>query len=363
MKRVIQGKEYDFKEERISISDLRFWPDNPRVYTDVYEGLFAKMDSHGLSDDELQLKIYNKLKGKENIRQLRDQIESSGGLAEPLIVQKQTNKPTNKYFYAVIEGNRRLAACKMIKETSKDNTKLAEDFSRIPCEVVPSNIHRSHIFSLLGILHIEGKLQWTPFDKAHYVKNRADSLHKERGTAENSISIIAKELGVTTKEAEMYIRNIDLMKEAKEKEKTKYSIYDVANRNRVIKEHLKEGGPKKKVWIGVLKNWPEKKPATEFRAAVGSLTRNRSRSNKHLNDFLKGVATLEEAAHRAESEGKIDTICHQVNKLRESINANRRHIEILDPTDPILNELAYEFSKLKPLVDRIYEKLEDKRNG
>ena len=348
MKRTIANTDYQFKEDDISIAKLRFWPENPRIYADLYS-LYDE-NAPDFTNPQLQQKIYDELRSHDDVRELREQIENAG-LMEPLIIRQNSRDNV----YDVLEGNRRLAACRMIIERAKGRklTETIKKFSTISCEVVPKNFPENHVFALLGTLHITGKLPWEPFAKASYVKRRVEALKKGGLPEDSALESAGKEFGETKQTVKIFIANIDLMKYAEEQKTTKYSFYDVLNRNITTRRDLEEDELKRR-WVESIREWSGK--ATEFRASVKATVKD----PRALKAFRAGKLNLEESAQRAEDNGSTDVIYQKVKKFRGSIANAKPRIKKMDSTDKVFKKLRFEFKHLKTLANEIFNILEKK---
>ena len=344
MKRVILKKEYNFLESNISIEKLRFWPENPRVYSEIFS-LYESTKDRSLNAGQLQEKVFQTLKDRDDVRELRRNIEDAGGLTDPLIVRKNSHDS----YYDVLEGNRRLAACRMILDRIDKNSEseLYNSVSSLTCEVVDKDIDESVIFSLLGTLHIEGKHPWTPFAKACYIKRRLENTGGD-------LSVVSKEVGESSQEIQTQIANIKLMEEADEKNETRYSYYDVLNRNRKTKGEMEDSPSKKKKLLKEAKTWNGTAP--QFRAELKDTFDDRNAMKK----FLNGKKSLEDAAEEAREKGSTNVILKRIKTFRESTLKDKSEIISSIPTAP---NLKYEFDKLKRLIEQINRELEKKENG
>lgn len=341
MKRKILKEEYDFSEKSISIEKLRFWPENPRIYSEVFS--FYEENRHeDLNSPQLQEKIFQILKNRDDVRELRRQIEEAGGLTEPLIVRKSLDGN-----YDVLEGNRRLAACQMIRERSDENSELYNSVSSLMCEVVSKDVKEGVIFSLLGTLHIKGKHPWEPFAKACYIKKRLDDTNGD-------ISLVEKEVGESQKEIQIQVENIRLMKEADESKESRYSYYDVLNRNRKTQKEIKNSQTNRTRLLNVAKTWSG--TAQEFRKDL----KDAFDDNKATKKFLNGNKELEESAEEAREKGSTNVILKRIEVFRKSMSKNKKEIISSIPTTP---KLKYEFSKLKRIIEQIDKELEEKESG
>jgi len=69
----------------------------------------------------------------------------------------------------VIEGNCRLVCYRKLLEQAHEADVDDEQWKRIPARVLPADITQRQIHILLGDLHIAGKNEWKPFEKAAYI--------------------------------------------------------------------------------------------------------------------------------------------------------------------------------------------------
>src|ERR1700674_4193937 len=89
---LIRGKNIPVRNTELEHAKLRFWHDNPRVYSAI----------RGNGIVPTQEEIQEHLIKMEHVKALIYDIELNGGLIEPLIVRDGT--------FDVVEGNSRLAA-------------------------------------------------------------------------------------------------------------------------------------------------------------------------------------------------------------------------------------------------------------
>ncbi len=130
----IQGKTYVIVYCEVKQADLKFYTINPRIYTALHSG-----NGIPTQDD-----IEGYLKKMDHVRELRDDIKKNGGLLEPVLVKESTRE--------VVEGNRRLAAYRLLAHT--DPIK----WGRIRAFVLPKTVNNSDISSILSQLHLKGRV-------------------------------------------------------------------------------------------------------------------------------------------------------------------------------------------------------------
>ena len=142
----------------IDVDQLSFDVRNPRLAE------FSESPIHNEMD------IIKILWDTEDVQELVMSITSSGFFRhEPLIVVEESDK------FVVIEGNRRLAAVKVIREHEvaqlvRANVPpvapgLLESLNRLPCLVDT----REGTWQFLGFKHVNGPAKWGSYAKARYI--------------------------------------------------------------------------------------------------------------------------------------------------------------------------------------------------
>ena len=167
----------DFKT--LNIDQIEFDKQNPRLPTTV-----------GTKESD----IIKYLAAKTGIEDLMISIGENGFfLGEAIVVT-----PAKDDKYTVLEGNRRLAALKLLRDPElaggrRSITKVSEEAeskpTRIPAYVVSS---RDDTLQYLGFRHISGVQRWDPLAKARYLKLLFDQAS---GKPEDRCREIAREIG------------------------------------------------------------------------------------------------------------------------------------------------------------------------
>src|ERR1035438_5822746 len=145
---LILGTKVPTTTQSLAQRTLRFFADNPRVYSIVRAN----------GKQPTQEEIEQQLCELEHVKELREDIKRNGGLIEPLIVRGGSLE--------VLEGNSRLAAYRQL--AAKDAIKWA----MVKCTVLPADVADSLIFALLGQFHIKGKKDWAPYEQAGFLYRR-----------------------------------------------------------------------------------------------------------------------------------------------------------------------------------------------
>lgn len=169
-----------------NISNLEFDQNNPRLPKKIYNQKDEKVIEWMLLDASLL--------------DLVGSIAINGFFpGEPLLVVK--NNTNNKY--TVIEGNRRLAACKILSSPSLASVKektIQKIISETPEENIPREVpvflfeERKDILQYLGYRHVTGVKSWGALPKAKYLFELFQ-LDKSTNSLKDKSRELAKKIG------------------------------------------------------------------------------------------------------------------------------------------------------------------------
>lgn len=168
----------------IQVSDLDFDPNNPRFAPEVANGPEGDLIERFVRDERL-LEILNSI---------ADQGYFAG---EPLLVVQVPG--TDRYH--VIEGNRRLAALKLLNGLAdvpegRSSIEAAVEQARnkpaeVPCLVFGNE---DAILRYLGFRHITGIKSWSSLQKARYIKKLRDRFYAGVAHRQQTVAL-AREIG------------------------------------------------------------------------------------------------------------------------------------------------------------------------
>jgi hypothetical protein len=170
----------------ISLQQLYFDPENPRLSSNSRD-----------ADDGV---ILDWMLKKGNILELMSSIAATGySDAEPLLVTQRLNGDG----YTVVEGNRRLAALKLLASPQLANLRkkaVAEIASTADIQLttsIPSIVYprRDDILDYLGYRHITGIKPWGPRQKAEYLKQLLASRINDGIPPERALPLVAEMIG------------------------------------------------------------------------------------------------------------------------------------------------------------------------
>ncbi|MBR1391664.1 MAG: ParB N-terminal domain-containing protein [Lachnospiraceae bacterium] len=205
------------EKRNIKIDLLLFDPENPRI----------PLELQGKNGEDQIIQYMVKF---GNVTELMLSIAELGySDAEPLLVVKSESEK-----YIVVEGNRRLAALKLLNNPSLTDlrTKTIHDIIHNAAVDIPAEVpcivyqNREGILDYLGYRHITGVKDWGALEKARYLEQLYNIHIKE--TDPNSIyQKLAKMIGSRSD----YVRKLHMA----------FMLYELANDEAYYGLEIKEG--------------------------------------------------------------------------------------------------------------------------
>lgn len=323
------GKEkYKVIKCELEQSKLKFFPENPRVYSALNIG----------DEKPSQEQIEEVMCNDDRIKQLKESIKSNGGLLEPIYVRDGD--------MVVLEGNSRLAAYRLLFK--QDPIKWA----KIKVVLLPSDISESAIFSLLGTFHIIGKKDWNPYEQAGY-------LYRTINNSNKTIEILATELGITTSYIKKLVDVYEYMIEKDDDHPNKWSYYEEMLKNRGIKKAFEEvPGLEDKIVSDIKNN--NIRMAIDIRK-LGDVSKvNDKLSRKILKDIAMGEEDIYSGYEIVASSGKMDNNFQFITNFRKKIQEDSYADKLLK--DDNLNNIEFELKKIDKLVKNMLAKIENSKN-
>lgn len=287
-------------------SDLLFYAENPRVFSAL----------HTLDEDSPSQETIEKEMCKlDHVKTLRMSIEANGGLLEPVIVKGNI----------VLEGNCRLAAYRMLAK--KDISR----WSYIRCTVLPEDITEEQILSLLGTIHIIGRMDWNAFEKAGY-------LWRTQKKSRRPINAIADDLGMKVNDAKLSIKVYERMRKEDDMQPRKWSHYFELLKNPAI-TNADEENPDMNIVDRVI----EKIKNEDFSDAkdirkIGTVIKSQNEDALEvLDEFLDGEIELDDAVDLTNDLNKAQTIKKGIVNFQKLLKDNWDRISKLTESDTDLN--------------------------
>lgn len=159
-----------FKEVNVRLEQLLFDPNNPRLFgIPQKNGWRESVPSNIVSQASTQNRVYQELQSYADVTTIKDSILQVGYVPIDRIVIRPLNK---KDRYIVIEGNRRLAAMKLIQDEiergeEKLPSGLLDQLNSVPALVYLGSAEdfERHRYTLQGIRHIGGIRGWGPYER------------------------------------------------------------------------------------------------------------------------------------------------------------------------------------------------------
>ena len=180
----------------IKVSDLVFDIKNPRL---------AEYD---LSVKSSEAEVIKVLWDAMDVRELVMSIEASGFFPhEPIIIAHENGKNV------VIEGNRRLAAVRLllepeIAETLKVDVPTITEEAKEALRELPFVLDtRENAWRYLGFKHVNGPAKWSSYAKSQYIAN----VHRDFGVP---LEEIARQIGDTHRTVQRLFRGLMVIEQA-----------------------------------------------------------------------------------------------------------------------------------------------------
>ncbi|MCY3767941.1 MAG: hypothetical protein OXG56_01025 [Gammaproteobacteria bacterium] len=333
----ILGNSIEVYSDSLSINELKFLRDNPRVYACTY----GEPGFENRTEEEQQQIIYKKLLDEPSVRKLAPDIKRNGGLMEPILVRHDTRE--------VIEGNSRLAVYKQFHEKSGK-----EEWDHIPCEIVCS-LTEEQLAAFLNQIHVKGKTQWAAYEKANFAYARY--IKKDWPLKKISELFGESEATIRTR-----IDVIKLMKENDDSEQSHFSYYDVLVRNSPISKGMKANDGLRSFLLGEIKELKNPEPGDDNNQFTAQELRKKLpvilKKPKVLKKYLGKGIDLDEAFQRAEISNAQQTV-RKAHGLLDEVTF--QEIKILEQND--FNAFKQEVRKLSKAMIRIENIIKKKALG
>lgn len=315
----IQNETIEYRERELKVDELKFWPENPRVYSALRQKLFG--------EEPTQKDIEEVMTSLENVKRLRSSIKAFGGLTHPLFVRNGV----------VIEGNSRLAAYRLLCRIDKIK------WAKVRCNVLPDDMSDDLVFALIGSIHIDGVTEWTPFEQAGY-------LFRHLQKSKKPIEAIAKDCGLTSSKAKLYVKVYETMLANEDTDQSKWSYYvemlknsDITIKSKNFPELNLIDTLCKKIKDGSITK------ANEFRD-IGKLAKaNSSEAYKALEAYINDEESLESAVTKVSAEEQKKHARHIAKSFREFL-ANPSFIHQLMNDD---EEFKFEMDRIISRINKL----------
>ena len=319
----IRSQDVPIRTVWIEQSKLKFYVDNPRIYSVVRAG--------GKEPD--QTEIYKELLDQEHVRELKEDIKLNGGLIDPLIVKEGTME--------VIEGNSRLAACRWLYENDTDNALL---WGKVKCTLLPKDIEEQLVFAILGQYHIRGKKDWLPYEQAGFLYRRFH-YHKE------DILTVASELGIKAGKAQHDIRVFEFMVKHNEVKRDRWSFYDEYIKSTKIKKARDQYADFDKIIVQKIRK-SEIKRAVDIRDRLPAICVGPARN---LKRFVEGKVDFEEAHSTAMDAGGGNAEYKRLHTFRQWISKADTEKDLTETKEKnIRDRITFELNRIEKRAKQLH---------
>ena len=200
---LIRGVEIPVQTTTLSHLDLRFFVDNPRVYS------ILRPDGVAPSQADIERKLLE----MEHVKTLIQDIKRDGGLTDPVVVRAGSLE--------VLEGNSRLAAYRALGKI--DPLK----WGSMKCKLLPKDIDERLIFALLGQYHIK--------EKRIGSLEQAGFLYRRSVIHNIDVEQLAPEIGLSRQKVAHLIDTYQFMLDHNETNTARWSYYDEYLKSRTVR--------------------------------------------------------------------------------------------------------------------------------
>ena len=316
----IRGTVYRVKTCFLKQETLKFYSDNPRVYSSLHG-----TDGSTPSQED----IAEHLQDLEHVRELKIDIADNGGLIEPLYVKSSTLE--------VVEGNSRLAAYRLLASEN------AVQWDYVKCAVLPKEVTDSAIASLLGQLHLKGKKDWRPYEQASFLYRR----HKKDKL---TITDLEKEFNLSAKAIKHRIAVIGLMIKHKDNNLEKWSYYDEFLKNRKIQKACEDNPDLEDTVVEQIKSGEVKAVDIRDKLKVVCSTK----SMRAVKQFIS-ERNLDDAYKTAKSLGGDNSALQKLKKFRLWVVESSTKYAVKSAPDRIKPQIRHELNGIKTQITKLLD--------
>jgi hypothetical protein len=149
------NRDFNLERKQVAVAELKLDPHNPRL-TYALRGLGG-----AATDADLHKLLWK----QDSVKDLSESIYNNGGLIEDPIIRRDG---------IVVEGNCRTVALRELRKKHPEDNR----FSKIFVQLLPVDVSEVELMTLLGELHVAGKIGWGAFEEAEYVWKMQNVFNK-----------------------------------------------------------------------------------------------------------------------------------------------------------------------------------------
>lgn len=318
----IGGREVQVRHTVVPQAELRFYEDNPRIYSIV------RRDTGRPSQSEIE----RRLSDMDHVKQLFQSIKANGGLIDPLIVRDGD--------YVVLEGNSRLAAYRKLAES--DPLK----WGMVKVTFLPSDVSERLVFALLGEYHIIGRKDWAPYEQAGYLFRR---VTEHDVTAQR----VAREMGLSVRNVNHLVDVFGFMVEHGEDDVNRWSYYDEYLRPRASKVARMRHPDLDRVVVDKIRS-KEIESAVAVRDKLIKVIKG---GDKSINIFKSKPGTLERALISAADRGVDNPWLGRLQRFRSALSDSQTILEFREMTPEHRDKAKFYVGKIEGLLRKLRREL------
>jgi hypothetical protein len=324
----LRGKEIEVEVEYVDQSKLKFYTENPRVYSLVWKNDGTEPTQQEIQDALVKL---------EHVREtLVPSIKLNGGLIEPLLVKDNV----------VLEGNSRLAAYRLLVQVDP------KKWERVRIRRLPESIRESQIFSLLGEYHIIGKKDWQPYEQAGYLYRQ----HKKHGL---TVEELQKQVGLGKAKITHLIDVYQYMIDIDDRSPSQWSYYDELLKGRRFDKVVEKYPDFRDVIVEKIQSG-EIERAVDIRDKLPLITKI---GGNTLKKFVAGSLSFEVAVHDAKLRGAGDHIYKRLNEFRQWLADGQLEEEVESALEHQKQTFRFEIDRIERLLRALAKKIEPKQRA
>lgn len=324
---ILRGVEIATRTLDIDVRALKFYVDNPRIYS------FMRADGVQPTQGD----ILAKLQTLEHVRELVQDIRANGGLIDPLIVRDGD--------FVVLEGNSRLAAYHHLVVENPVS------WGKVRCTLLPADIDEKSVFALLAQYHVKGKKDWAPYEKAGFVYRRFKNQMVD-------IPAIAKEIGLTKDEAKHLVAVYEFMIEHGDGDRERWSYYDEFLKSRKIKKVREEVAGFDDFIVSEIQAGHFGK-AMELRDKLPVIC---TASSKIVRRYMDGTYDFAEAHEAAVTAGGESHVLNKLIRFKKWLVETSTEDDILDAPKQVRDRIQYELKEIEKKSRKYKDLVEAKKN-
>lgn len=321
---LIRGVEIPVETTTLPQDKLRFFVDNPRVYS------ILRVDGEEPSQEDIERKLLE----MDHVKALIQDIKRDGGLNDPVVVRAGGLE--------VLEGNSRLAAYRALARVNPIK------WGQMKVRLLPADLDEGLIFALLGQYHIKGKKDWAPFEQAGFLYRRS-MAHDIDSTQ------LAQEIGLSKRKVEHLVAVYKFMLDHGEVDTARWSYYDEYLKSSTIRK-ARLGHPNfDKLVVDKIKGG-EIARAVDVRDRLPVICS----APKSLQKFAVQGYTFEDAHDHAVEAGADSTPYKKLAKFRQWLAKAEVETALGHAQGETRKKIEFELDKLSARVSAVRNKLKTK---